>query len=749
MATSPIDFSGIAAALLARAESLVPEWLPGGRRQGREWVCGDSSGGKGRSFSVNLESGAFADFATDVRGGDLIALYATIHTLSQAEAAFELAEKIGYGLERAPVDGHPKRNGSHPASDLAAEPAPADAPLPKPAGLIGRWAYYRNAEEGPILVVCRLEPVDGKKQFRQFTWRGGHWSPKGLAAPRPLYRLPVLLGHPEMPVVVCEGEKACEAAQAALPDHVVTTWSQGAQSVAKTDFTPLAGRHVTLWPDADDAGRKAMAQIAQILLPLGGAVSVIDTANYPPGWDAADADPVEIPSLIESAKSIEPPPKPERHGRANPMRPNGRAVIDSSTTAATPGDESAFVIWQQTGVSAPGRANANGVPHPNESNIALIVRGHPKLRGRVWYDTFRDKVYWRDQNDVVRPWTDDDTRMFLDYLQGTLMLPKVTKPRVHDGVLIAALKDKRSSVIEYLDSLTHDGQWRLETWLSKCFDAPLDPHHCAVARNWLVAMCARAYDPGCQVDNIVVLEGDSSIGKTSALRIIGGEWSASLKQKFGSKEFQEAMQGYWLIEIPDLAGYTGGDHLRAIAEISERNDTYRVPWDRLASEHPRRCVLTMSTEQRAGYVSDTFGTRRYWTVACKRADLDWLRENRDQLFAEAVMLYKRGDPWHLMPTQTREEQLERVEQDIYHSRVADWLMGRTETTAAEVFDAIFAEYDSFGKVRRAATQRDARRIGKILRRLEWVPIQIWRDGRKQNGWVAPRMPIEADPVSPP
>ena len=311
MATSPIDFSGIAAALLARAESLVPEWLPGGRRQGREWVCADASGGRGRSFSVNLESGAFADFSSDVKGGDLIALYAAIHGLSQAAAALELAAKIGYGGAHYADHSRPS-NGAftngHATSESAAEQAPESVTLPAPSGMQSRWCYYPANEGGPILVVCRLLDPEKGKTYRQYTWRGGRWAAKSLGSDRPLYRLRELFESPEAPVLLVEGEKCADAAIAALPaSWCVTTWSQGSNAAKSTDFSPLYGRTVTIWPDADEPGRKVAAQIAGELANNRSRVSIVAVDGRPKGWDCADASSDEIRSLIASAKILESP----------------------------------------------------------------------------------------------------------------------------------------------------------------------------------------------------------------------------------------------------------------------------------------------------------------------------------------------------------------------------------------------------------------------------------------------------------
>jgi putative DNA primase/helicase len=93
-----IDFEAINRAALPHLESLCARWLPGGRKQGREWRCGDLRGGPGRSCCVNLETGKWADFAAGAAGGDVISLTAAIHNLSQAEAAQRLATMLGIDL---------------------------------------------------------------------------------------------------------------------------------------------------------------------------------------------------------------------------------------------------------------------------------------------------------------------------------------------------------------------------------------------------------------------------------------------------------------------------------------------------------------------------------------------------------------------------------------------------------------------------------------------------------------------------
>jgi uncharacterized protein (DUF927 family) len=166
----------------------------------------------------------------------------------------------------------------------------------------GRWRYV-TADGATAFYALRWNEAGGKKQFRPLSWRQGDgWTFIAWPDHRPLYRLDKIASHPRSPVVICEGEKSADAAVAIFPQSIVATSSGGAGAAAKTDWTPLAGRRVLIWPDNDAAGQKYAEQVAHILAPLDCAVSIIDAkalaaldprhggAREPvEKWDAADA----------------------------------------------------------------------------------------------------------------------------------------------------------------------------------------------------------------------------------------------------------------------------------------------------------------------------------------------------------------------------------------------------------------------------------------------------------------------------
>lgn len=188
-------------------------------------------------------------------------------------------------------------------------PVPADAPPPpsihyRHGNAVAVWKY-RNEQGALLFEVHRFEPAGEKKQILPLSlWRDGvgyRWRWKGFPAPRPLYNLDKFAANPAAPVVITEGEKDADAAALIFLNSIATTSPNGSQAASKADWTPLAGRKVLIWGDADAPGLKYAREVAEILAALGCAVSIVDAvafASMAPdgskrdpveGWGAADA----------------------------------------------------------------------------------------------------------------------------------------------------------------------------------------------------------------------------------------------------------------------------------------------------------------------------------------------------------------------------------------------------------------------------------------------------------------------------
>lgn len=309
MATSP-NFIDVNEAALARGLSLLESLLPGGRLLGREYVCGDLTGGSGNSLKVNTDSGKWCDFATGDKGGDFVSLYAAVHEMKQGEALRALAEKLGLSggssrdiaRLRAHATAKLKTEPERPEW-VAVMPVPDDAPDPlfpqsqhgKPSAV---WQYLNSA--GKVLgYTVRFDFPDGEKAVKPFTYCRSaagktEWRFQGFPEPRPLYGLNKLANaNADSYVLLVEGEKTADAASRLYgSDAICMTWPGGSNAVGKVDLSPLANRHVVISPDADAPGFKAALGLTDLLKVVGAAsvTIIVPPADVKQGWDLADAE---------------------------------------------------------------------------------------------------------------------------------------------------------------------------------------------------------------------------------------------------------------------------------------------------------------------------------------------------------------------------------------------------------------------------------------------------------------------------
>ena len=168
-----------------------------------------------------------------------------------------------------------------------------------------------------------------------------------------------------------------------------------------------------------------------------------------------------------------------------------------------------------------------------------------------------------------------------------------------------------------------------------------------VSRRFMVSAVARALQPGCKVDTMLVLEGGQGPGKSTALKILAGEeWFSDSLPSIGTKDASDHLRGKWIIEIPELSAMTKADVENTKAFISRQTERYRRPYDRSETIYPRRCVFVGTTNQYA-YLRDETGNRRFWPVRVGNIDLEALKRDRSELWAEAVYWYRQEKPWHM------------------------------------------------------------------------------------------------------
>jgi len=283
------SFADVKAAALRDIDRVLSHWLPNGKRVdgGKEYTAPNPTRSDNRagSLKVNLSKGTWADFATGDKGGDLIDLVRYLDGGTDVEACNKLADLLNVASGAAKTIAAPTKPKAPTWN--AIQPIPAEAMNKCPAkhrdhGVPSKVWIYRDAQGHPLMALYRFDlgpDEDGKpkKVFAPLTWcqrsdgQTKQWRWQGLPDPRPLLRLDELAQRADTPVVLCEGEKAADAATELLPNYVATCWPNGSNSWHKADLTPLKGRDVVLWPDNDDSGKACMDTVAEKLREIGAA----------------------------------------------------------------------------------------------------------------------------------------------------------------------------------------------------------------------------------------------------------------------------------------------------------------------------------------------------------------------------------------------------------------------------------------------------------------------------------------------
>ena len=704
------DFSGLSASLLARAEEYLFQWFPGGQVSRGEFKIGDISGSPGKSLSVNLRTGKWSDFANPdaASGGDLVSLYAAREGISQVDAYDRLS-------------GEPK-SVIQPARRLEPEPRlelpPENAGMPAWGRAGQPSATYCYTTGGRVAFWVARHEIAGRKTFLPWSWDGSRWVSKAWPSARPLYRLAELEQKPNAPVLVVEGEKCADALAALGGPYVVTTWAGGAQATQKTDWTPLQGRRVLLWPDADEPGIRAMSRIAERLADRCSEVKTIDVSGQPEGWDAADA--IQAGAQTWAAIAGWAKPRIKIYGSDGEEEEQQQEAADCKIRDRAN-------LWEDLGLVL----GSSLQPITNLDNVCKILERWSVVAGQFFKDGFSRKILttWAGPR---REWTDEDDRNLTRLIQSRLEIPKTSIEVVHDAVQLVSSQNVCNPLEDFLSACRKkwDGRYRLETWLSVVFGCEQSDYHASVGRCWLVSMVARALSPGCKVDTMPILEGGQGVGKSTALQILGGDWFSECHESITSKDFFGVLNGKWLLEISEMHSFSRGEKERIKGIISCQTDRYRVPYARNTADFPRSCVFA-GTTNRGDWNNDETGARRFWPISCGAVNLTWLRETREQLFGEAVARYEAGESWWDVDRTLQDAECERrLVQDTWQEALMRELEQHRSYTVRQILtDIIQLELSK-------QDRRTELRVSECLKRLGWVSsvtktpnrqsIRVWK-----------------------
>jgi len=418
------------------------------------------------------------------------------------------------------------------------------------------------------------------------------------------------------------------------------------------------------------------------------------------------------------------------------------------------------------GHSAPGEWSSDltrtqaGKPESTTHNTLLVMDNDPALDGLFSLDEFANKV--RLMRDAC--WAGGERDEFTDQdgveLAGWLGSPtryqlNVKKDMVMDCVEAIARRYKVHPVREYLSQLRWDGTPRIGTMFPRLFKAEDCKYSEQAAYCFMVSAVGRMLwvDPvvrhnGAQVDFMLVLEGNQGIRKTSAVReLFGAEWYAESMESPSSKDFYQSLRGRWCVEIGEMDSFGKADVTKVKQAITSRFDTYRPSYGRVSRSFRRECIFVGTTNENE-YLKDPSGGRRFLPVKVFAVDIPNIVAERDQLWAEAVALFRQGYAWWQLPDDAVEQQEDRYAEDSWQTVIQKWLAGRAmdsnyPTRIAPAGNGRALEWCTTTELLGWALGIDVgkhdkpaqMRVAAIMRRLKWWHDRVTVNGYRERRWV--------------
>ena len=316
-------------------------------------------------------------------------------------------------------------------------------------------------------------------------------------------------------------------------------------------------------------------------------------------------------------------------------------------------------------------------------NLTIILENDPNLKGVVFNQLLdgmeiKGEVPWKHPSKFWRDADDAQLISYVDTHYGTF------SARNYD-IAVTKVADDRAyhPIREFIESLPEwDKVPRVDTLLMDYLGAGDTAYVRAVTRKTLCAAISRVLRPGCKFDSMLVLNGPQGVGKSTLIAKLAGEWFSDSLNLGDTKDktAAEKLQGYWILEIGELAGLKKAEVETLRSFLSRQNDIYRAAFGKRATPHLRQCVFFGTTNAESGYLRDTTGNRRFWPVKTpgsgKKQSWDLAHEEILQIWAEALVYVRQGEKLYLSPEMdalAKDEQREAMESDEREGLVREYL----------------------------------------------------------------------------
>lgn len=395
-------------------------------------------------------------------------------------------------------------------------------------------------------------------------------------------------------------------------------------------------------------------------------------------------------------------------------------VVGLSGNRFVPGEEwMRLLIWK----------DEETIQAKSVQNAIMFLTYHHEVEGTFIYNEFSDEIVLMRKP----PWATKSDRFEAGMRINDHEITNATAWLERHGVSIS-INTTRSAIVAaarkktinppktYLEGLVWDGVERLDHWLIDCCGVDDTEYVRMVGAKWMIGAAARVFRPGCKMDNTLILEGDQGLGKSTVFKELAtfddkAYFTDDLAPP-GTKDCSIQLQGVLIVELPEMQALIRTDRNVFVPWLSRTTDRYRPPYGIMLVEAPRRCIFGGTwNPDHTGLFEDPTGARRYWPVTCKEIDLEAIRSTRDQLWAEAIARYKKGEKWWLDSQdevhKAREQQELREADDTWSERINEILYQKTRVTINEVLTALSIPMEK-------RDRRCERRVGHHMRRIGWI-----------------------------
>ena len=551
------------------------------------------------------------------------------------------------------------------------------------------------------------------------------------------------LDDPSVPLWITEGMRKADAlvSHGACALDLLGVWNfRGTNAKGGKTFLPdwqyvtLSGREIRIVYDSDVMEKESVGNaLDDLVKSLVRKRARVHVAYLPSAGGAkVGVDDFLLNHSLTDLEALLVAPR-RQYAKAQSKRHNGTVL---TTSAADKPEES---LWQDSFTRTKG-----GEVRETFANLVLALQHTPPWDTQCWYD-------------VVRELPMCGTESLSDALVGRAALDlerqvgiPIRNLRLVQAALVQHCRAKPRDMLQaWLETLpSWDKTPRLTEWLSDHAGAPKTAYGMDVSRLLPVSMVARALNPGCQYRNVVVLEGPEDLGKSKLFKVLASpEWYRELSHGMEGKEAHMILQGAWLAEFAELSSYGKTEESRLKSFVTMERDDYIPKFANAPVSRQRRTifVITVNPEGDGTYLRGQTGNTRFLPIQATDIRIDDVVEIRNQLFAEALVYYRKhpDDWWQLSSDgqeEAREEREARRQGSVYEDSLHTWLQGKTQTTWEDIAQS-YLLLEAKEKWKDKGLQME---VAKALHALGWERAFDKDPGRKSIRIWIPRPPQTAD-----